>query len=66
MADILKNGVRRFRNELLRIEVIPITEDQKSSDLRRAEIQQIIARLHIASHKRGRPRFEKDELFYAA
>ena len=66
MARILKNGLRRLKNELPRVELISIIEDSVAANMRREEIQQILARLHVVSHKRGRPRIERDEESYAA
>ena len=66
MARILKNGIRRLKNELPRVELISVMEDSVAATVRRTEIQQILARLHVNSHKRGRPRVNTDEESNAA
>lgn len=60
-------SVRRSKNLLPDIELISVREDGIAAQKRRAEIHQIIARLHVLSHKRGRPSSrQKDKEFYAA
>lgn len=67
MAQFLKAGVRRPKYELPEIELVSVSEDSISSGKRRADIHQILARLHVLSHRRGRPSTrQKDEEVYAA
>jgi len=66
MARLLKSGVRRCKNEIPSIELISVKEDQVAANIRRHDIQQLLARLHVVSHKRGRPKLIEDDESYAA
>ena len=67
MADARKAHSRLIKNSLPAIELISVEEDSIASLKRRTEVHQILARLHVLSHKRGRPSSkQKDEERYAA
>ncbi len=67
MASLTKDNVRQAKYLLPDVEVIPVKEDLIASQKRRTEVHQILARLHVLSHKRGRPSSkQKDEERYAA
>jgi hypothetical protein len=67
MASQAYENVRRSKFVLPDVEILPVQEDLIASKKRAAEIHQLLARLHVLSHKRGRPSSKhKDEENYAA
>lgn len=67
MAAASKVNARLTKNSLPDIELISVQEDSIASQKRRTEVHQILARLHVLSHRRGRPSSKQEDVeIYAA
>lgn len=61
MAKKIVAKANRAKCDLLRVELVPIFEDPIVSQKRIDEAREVITRLYVMAHRRGRPRKDDEE-----